>query len=228
LLLALDTATRFISLALHDGSRIQYEATWHTQNNHTVELTPAIHAALTQIGLVPADLKAVAVSQGPGSFTGLRIGLGVAKGLAMALQLDLVAVPTLEIVAAAQPPAEGTLLAVLQAGRGRICMQPFRHGGSGWTAIQAPEITTWEDAVAQIDGLTTFAGPATFAGEIDDSGHAALTNAAAQPVVALGSRNLRRAGDLAEIAWARLRAGQRDDPATVTAIYLHQPGVPHP
>ncbi len=222
MLLAIDTATRTISLALHDGNQIQYEATWHTQNNHTVELTPAIHAALSQVGLDPSGLKAVAVAQGPGSFTGLRIGLGVAKGLALAQHLDLIAVPTLEIVAAAQPRSAGTLMAVLQAGRGRICIQPFQHNGERWVALHQPEITNWPEAAARGDGSTTFAG------EIDETGRTTLGAIVPQPAIASGSLNLRRAGFLAEIAWGRLRANQRDDPASVTAIYLHQPGVPHP
>ena len=222
MLLAIDTATRTISLALHDGYHIQYEATWHTQNNHTVELTPAIHTALSQVGLAPAGLRAVAVAQGPGSFTGLRIGLGVAKGLALAQHLDLIAVPTLDIVAAAQPRSEGTLMAALQAGRGRICIQPFQHDGDRWTALREPEITTWAHAAAMIEGQVTFAG------EIDETGHTTLRAAVPQPAIASGSYSLRRAGFLAEIAWERLRANQRDDPASITAIYLHQPGVPHP
>jgi tRNA threonylcarbamoyl adenosine modification protein YeaZ len=107
LLLAIDTASRLISLALHDGCRLNFEATWHTANNHTIELAPAIQRALAQTQITAADLTAVAVSQGPGSFTGLRIGLGMAKGLAMAQPIALVAVPTLDILAAGIPPLRG-------------------------------------------------------------------------------------------------------------------------
>lgn len=222
MLLAFDTASRFISLALHDGRRLHYEATWHSANNHTVELTPAIQRALAHAALQPADLAAVAISQGPGSFTGLRIGMGVAKGLALAQSIPLVAVPTLSIVAAGVPAFDGTLIAVLQAGRGRICAQHFTWDGTAWQPAADAEITSW----AQIVG--TVHTPTLFAGEIDSAGCAVL-EPAAQPVhVAPGAVALRRAGFLAEIAWGRLRASDTDDPATVTPIYLHQPGVPHP
>jgi tRNA threonylcarbamoyladenosine biosynthesis protein TsaB len=220
LLLAFDTASRFISLALHDGHRLHFESTWHSANNHTIELTPAIQRALDQIGLTTADLSAVAVAQGPGSFTGLRIGMGVAKGLVMAQQIALIAVPTLEIVAAGIPPLSDDLVAVLQAGRGRICAQRFHRSGDSWTPVDQAVITSWEQQVDAV-GRTTL-----FAGEIDDQG-IALLNARQFPI-ASGAVALRRAGFLAERAWARLQANDTDDPATVTPIYLHQPGVPTP
>ncbi len=222
MLLAFDTASQFISLALHDGHRLQYEATWHSANNHTVELAPAIRRALAHAGLRPADLAAVAVSQGPGSFTGLRIGMGVAKGLALARSIRLVAVPTLRIVAAGIPAFDGPLIVVLQAGRGRICAQRYTWTGTAWEPDAEAEITSWPGVIDTVEHATLFAG------EIEDDARA-LLDETHQPVhVAPGAVGLRRAGFLAEIAWARVRALDTDDPATVTPIYLHQPGVPHP
>ncbi len=228
MLLALDTASRMISLALHDGRQLRYEASWYTANNHTIELTPAIERALAQLQLDPAALSAVAVSQGPGSFTGLRIGLGVAKGLAMAHQCALIAVPTLDIVAASVPhfasqqSTNGQLLAVLQAGRGRICAQHYHWQAECWTPTGTAIITAWDQQLDALEQTTLIAG------EIDETGYE-LIQATDKPVyLADGAHALRRAGFLAEIAWARCRANQLDDPNTVTPIYLHQPGVPHP
>jgi tRNA threonylcarbamoyladenosine biosynthesis protein TsaB len=220
LLLAFDTASRYISLALHDGHRLVFESTWHSANNHTIELTPAIQRALDQTGLDVTDLSAVAVAQGPGSFTGLRIGLGVAKGLVMAQQIALIAVPTLEIVAAGITPLSDDLVAVLQAGRGRICAQRFYPTGGSWTPAGQATITIWEQQIEAIERS------ALFAGEIDDTGRALLN--ASQHHIAPGAVALRRAGFLAELAWARLNRNDTDDPATITPIYLHQPGVPTP
>jgi len=220
-LLAIDTASQFISLALHDGRQIGYEATWRTRNNHTVELTPAIREALASLGATQSDLTAIAVSQGPGSFTGLRIGLGVAKGLAMARSLPLVAIPTLEIVAAGVPVSGGCLLAVIQVGRGRICAQKFDRQGDTWTPHGTPEITTWERLLDSVSGDTLLAGEVNRAAyDLLDAGDRPL-----RPVP--GAFSLRRAGMLAELAWKRVRAGDTDDPALVTPIYLHQPGAPH-
>lgn len=222
MLLAIDTASQFMSLALHDGRQIGYEATWRTRNNHTVELTPAIREALASLGAAQSDLTAIAVAQGPGSFTGLRIGLSVAKGLALAQSLPLVAVPTLEIVAAGVPPLGDRLIAVIQVGRGRICAQQFTRQGEAWAADGAPEITSWERLLEAIEGDMLIAG------EINAAA-LALLDAGDRPLRPVpGVFSLRRAGMLAELAWERVRAGQTDDPAQVTPIYLHQPGVPHP
>lgn len=222
MLLAIDTASQFISLALHDGQQLHFESTWHTLNNHTIELAPAIRRAFQQTQIGPADLTAIAVSQGPGSFTGLRIGLGVAKGLAMAQHLALVAVPTLEILAAGVPAFDGVLVAVLQAGRGRVCAQRFQWEAGTWSAAAQAEITDWHQLVDGVRQKTLLAG------EVDDLGRAAVS-ATDRPVkIAPGACALRRAGFLAEIAWSRVRTGKVDDPASITPIYLHQPGVPHP
>jgi tRNA threonylcarbamoyladenosine biosynthesis protein TsaB len=211
-----------MSLALHDGRQIRFELTWQTVNNHTTELTPAIRQALSQTRITAADLRAIAVSQGPGSFTGLRIGMGVAKGLAMARKIPLIAVPTLDIVAAAIPPFHGPLVAVLHAGRGRVCAQQYRWNKSTWVPAAQAKITNWENLIDTVEQETLFAG------EIDDGGHT-LLDATERPVrIAPGAPALRRAGYLAEIGWARLDADDTDEPARVTPIYLKQPGVLHP
>jgi tRNA threonylcarbamoyladenosine biosynthesis protein TsaB len=227
MLLAIDTATRVISLALHDGARLVAEASWETANHHTVELAPAVQAMLARAGLTSRQLTAVGVALGPGSFTGLRIGLGFAKGLTTSLNLPLLGIPTLHILAAAQPRLGDQMVAVLQAGRGRICAQTFHWEDGGWTAGGDPAIQNWEALLTDL----AEAGPVVISGEIDANGVKALTAAqeAGQPLtLAPASDRLRRAGFLADLAWARLRRDDVDDPLTLVPIYLHQPGVPHP
>ncbi len=226
MLLAIDSATRVLSLALHDGQQIAAEMTWSTPNRHTVELAPAIRDMMAHANVQPSMLTAVAVSQGPGSFNGLRIGFSVAKGLAMALQIPLIAIPTLDIIAAAQPPLDGILIVVIQAGRGRVCVQSYRWSESRWIGIGDLRITSWDSVLA---GLST-SGAVMISGEIDTDGQAAIECCREGKRVELASPAfaLRRAGFLAELAWARWRGGQIDDAASVTPLYLHQPGVPHP
>src|SRR5690349_13904289 len=122
MLLALDTATRLISLALHDGKAVVAESTWVSDNYHTTELAPQVALLLRRAGIEAASLQALAVAIGPGSYTGLRIGLGFAKGLALAQggRLPLVGVPTLDGLMRAQPPHAGPALALVQGGRGRV------------------------------------------------------------------------------------------------------------
>jgi tRNA threonylcarbamoyladenosine biosynthesis protein TsaB len=224
-LLAMDTATRVLSIALHDGVEIIAESTWHTANRHTVELAPAVQHLLSRSQRAISDLTLLAASQGPGSFNGLRIGFSMAKGLALALNIPLIVIPTLDIIAAAQPPFGGTLIAVLQAGRSRICAGSYHWQDSAWVGQGDLRIVSWEQV------LDSIVGPTMISGEVDAAGRAALGGSArsGQPVqIAPPAFALRRAGFLADLGWARWREKGAGDPDTVSPLYLHQPGVPHP
>lgn len=122
--LAIDSATEMAGLALSDGARLVAESHWRSHRRHTVELGPRLAAMLEDAALCPADLAGIAVAIGPGSYTGLRIGLSLAKGLALGADLPIVGLPTLDILADALMPAhappETGFWALLQAGRGRV------------------------------------------------------------------------------------------------------------
>ena len=214
MLLAIDSATRLLSLALHDGDQIASELTWHSANYHTVELAPSIAAMMGQASISPANLKAIAVAIGPGSFTGLRIGLAVAKGLALAHKIPLAGVPTLDIVAASIGPEDIPLCAVLQAGRGRICVGWYRWHDGEWRAEREPEVTTFEEVVAGLDS------PTLFAGEIGSAGAKLLRRRRSKAYLLSPAASLRRAGYLAEIGWERFKRNRMDDAATLAPIYL--------
>lgn len=100
LILAIETATKVSSVALSDGTKIVAALTMENGPEHSATLVPNIGKLLEMAGKTRKDLNAVAVSVGPGSFTGLRIGLATAKGLAYALNIPLIAVPTLKALAA--------------------------------------------------------------------------------------------------------------------------------
>ena len=120
MILAIDTATDWVGLALHDGNAILAEFGWRSRRTQTVELAPAVAQLWARTGITAANLDAVAVAVGPGSYTGLRVGLALAKGIALAHKLPLIGVPTLDIVAAGVPRHETDLLVVAQAGRTRL------------------------------------------------------------------------------------------------------------
>jgi len=103
MLLAIDTSTEWIGIALFNGTNVLAEQTWRSKNYHTVELIPAIKDMLTKTQTKPSSLTGVGVALGPGSFTGLRIGLSAAKGIALGQNLPVAGIPSLEILAAAQP-----------------------------------------------------------------------------------------------------------------------------
>jgi tRNA threonylcarbamoyladenosine biosynthesis protein TsaB len=220
--LAIDTATRIAGLALYepDTGRILGEEMWYTVNNHTVELMPRLVRMMDQHHLSPEDLEGLAVSLGPGSFTGLRIGLGMAKGLALARKLPLVGIPTLDIVAQPHKAQRLPIWAVLQAGRGRICVAHYHHGRGPWRRQGDYQLTTFEALCGQIKE------PSLICGEIG-AADAELLRQHLGLIITIASpaSSLRRAGYLAELGWDRLAQGDVDDAAVLSPIYLHDPQV---
>ncbi len=128
MLLAIETATDVCAVALLDGERIVASRQTDVPRAHAARLAPMIAEVLADAALRAADLATVAVSVGPGSFTGLRIGIGTATGLCLATGAALVAVPTLDalVVAARDAGVNGHLVAVLPSRRGEVYV-----GGDG-------------------------------------------------------------------------------------------------
>jgi tRNA threonylcarbamoyladenosine biosynthesis protein TsaB len=98
LILNFDTSTRICSVALSEGNQIISLREDKQGRNHASMLTVFIQEVLREAGKSPADLQAIAVSKGPGSYTGLRIGVSTAKGMAYALSIPVIALPTLRIM----------------------------------------------------------------------------------------------------------------------------------
>jgi tRNA threonylcarbamoyladenosine biosynthesis protein TsaB len=134
MLLAVDSSTQTMGLALFDGAQVVGEMIWQTHNRHTVELAPAVDELLKRCEVKAEQMQAVAVALGPGSFTSLRIGLALAKGLALALNIPIVGVPTLDILVAAQQLRDIPLAAVLQAGRNRLAVGWYGATRGRWQA----------------------------------------------------------------------------------------------
>ena len=99
MLLAFDTATPLVTVALHDGDDAVLELTSEQRLKHGEQLAPLIERALSDAGIVRQDLTAIAVGVGPGPFTGLRVGLVTARTLALALELPVYGVCTLDVLA---------------------------------------------------------------------------------------------------------------------------------
>jgi len=215
MLLALDTATQYASIALYDGVSVVAELNWRSERRHTVELAPQVDNLLRLAGITPADLTALAVSIGPGSYTGTRIALSYAKGMALARDLPLIGISTLDALAYPHLPAPLPLCALVAAGRGRYC----------W-ALYAPDAPTprriTDFGLDKLPALLSqIQPPVRFVGELSLEDKARLgAEWGEEADVVSPARALRRAGSLAELAWARLSAGDVDDPISLSPIYL--------
>jgi tRNA threonylcarbamoyladenosine biosynthesis protein TsaB len=154
--LAIETATAVCSVALRAGGRVAAEETIEEMNVHAERLMSLIDSVSRRSLVPPRSFDAIAVSIGPGSFTGLRIGLSVAKGLCFALEKPLVAVPTLDALArrAADALVVETpyLLAALDARRNEVYCALFRINGRAVEREGDVRDMTLEDLPAFVAG----------------------------------------------------------------------------
>lgn len=227
MLLAIDTATQWMSLALHDGDTLIAEQSWRSGNRHNTLLATSIQQTLSICDVPPQTLTAIAVSIGPGSYTGLRIGVAVAKGIAVAANLPLIGVSSLDTLAIAQPyqNTKHNLITVVSAGRTRIIAGKYRVKKGRWLADDAPKLTTWEALLKDLDGSFYITGEVDAAGR--DAIHAAKERDISVTLMSAPYR-LRRAGFLAEEAWRRYHEGTPADfhPAKLLPIYLKTDDIP--
>ena len=151
--LAIETATPAQSVALlEDGSllaEISYEAKAHKGGR----LLPTADRVLSKAGLAVQDIDAVAVSVGPGSFTGLRVGLATAKGLALGTGALLVGVSTLEVLAEGYPVPDVTICALLDACRGEVFTALFQRKGTRLERLSPDVVLVPEALKAALAGV---------------------------------------------------------------------------
>jgi len=215
--LTIDTASDMASVALSREGALEAELTWRCPRNHSRELLPAVEYLMQRSAVNKGELTAVFVCIGPGSYTGLRVGIASAKGLAFALGLPIVGVGRLEADAYQHADFAGAICAVHRAGRGELAWAVYRNAPSGWREVLSPRLTEPEALIAGVHSTTLFCG------EIDDELAARLREALdAKARFASQATSLRRAATIAELAWRRLAAGQADDAASLRPIYLRE------
>ncbi|MEM5776330.1 MAG: tRNA (adenosine(37)-N6)-threonylcarbamoyltransferase complex dimerization subunit type 1 TsaB [Anaerolineaceae bacterium] len=215
MLLAVDTSTKTMGVALYTETGVLGEMIWQSDNYHTVELAPAIEQLLHRCEKRPADLQALAAAVGPGSFTGIRIGLAVIKGMALGLKIPIVGISSLDVVAAAQPVVNADLAAVLHAGRGRLAVGWYTAEDGAWKAQGSLEVLAADELVKRITKRTVISG------ELTAEEQRILARRYRNVVLASPAFAIRRPSFLAELAWKRWQNGDTDDPAALAPLYLH-------
>ena len=157
--LGIETATWTASVALIDEALTLTEQTLPTSLSHGTALFPLLEDALAAARLSLHDLDLIAVSIGPGSFTGLRIGLSMAKGLSLGADLPVVGVPTLEALALAAGPRPHPIWAVLDARKHEVYSAAFTHAVAGQIeVVSSPAVTTPERLAAMLAPPCTVVG----------------------------------------------------------------------
>ena len=220
MLLAIDTSTAQVGLALYDGNQILSEMTWTTRQHHTTELAPAISGLLSRCGVSMDMVSALGVAVGPGSFTSLRVGLSLVKGIALARHLPVIGISTMDIIAVAQPTGTHPLAVVIQAGRKRVAVGWYQCLDNEWQAQGAIKGGTVDELADEIES------PTYVAGELSSDDRSRLARKRVNILLASPVRCIRRPSILADLAWARWQKNDVDDAASLAPVYLHVEGTP--
>lgn len=213
MILALDTSTAIASVALYDGA-VSGEVTWRSGRGHSVELMAQTAALMRLRRVEPKQLVAVAVAVGPGSYTGLRVGLAAAKGLCLALELPMIGVCTLDILAEAQREACLPVRPLVDAGRHRFATALYRRQDGEWKRASPIEGKRLPEILEGIRERTLLCG------DVGELAAAGVRGEDGLVQIASPASSLRRAGYLAEIGWRRYQRGEVQDAAQVDAFYL--------
>lgn len=213
-ILTIDTSSSQGGVALYDGQTLSTRS-WPADRSHTATLLSEIHHLLASLEVAVRDLAAIGIATGPGAFTGLRVGFGVAKGFHLATGVPLIGVPTLEATALSLASCGGSIIAAVAAGRDRLVWGRYESAGDGLTEARPPRNGTLAELVDEL----LAAGPILVTGELDDA-QAALIAEIDGVSMPPGPLRVRQPGALAEIAWRRWQIGSSDDAVTIEPVYL--------
>lgn len=208
--LGIDTSTMTGGVALLKGDQLVGESILNIRTTHSERLLPALERLLADGGLKVQDLDLLSVVTGPGSFTGLRIGVTTAKGLSYALGIPAVGVTTLEGYGCQFKFFPGVVVALVDARRGNVFWQAFRGGvamrEAAYGALQ--DVLTW--CSRELEEQYLFVGD----GSINHSGMLSF--------IAPASQSLLRPSAVAHLGHTRYLAGELSDAFTLNPTYMRQ------
>ena len=212
--LAVDTTTARESVALAEAGSVRGEIRLDPADSHSPRLMPAIAFLLQSLGLAPGDVDGYAVAAGPGSFTGLRVGIGTVQGLALAADRPCAAISALDALAARAAGSAQWIVAVMEAHRGEVFGAIYDGEGRPRGEPLAAPLGTLLDRVP--DG-------AAFIGDAVERHRSAIT--AARPGAVFPRRSLFLAGTVALMGEAVLAEGRGRPASELRPLYLREADI---
>lgn len=216
--LALDTSNLVMGVALADEDRLLGEVVTNLKKNHSVRLMPTVESLIRDLNMNVRDLDGIVVAQGPGSYTGVRIGVATAKTLAWSLRIPLVAFSSLEVLATNAGWRHGWICPLFDARRGQVYTGLYYGNGNGTvTQEKADRIVLLEDWLTELPDSE----PVLFAGD-DTQKHVDVIRQACgdETLLAPPDWNVPRPGHLARMGVERLTQGEGEDVHTFVPAYL--------
>jgi tRNA threonylcarbamoyladenosine biosynthesis protein TsaB len=211
IVLGVDTTTSAASVALVRDGALAAELRLAGGANPSTALVPAVGFALGQLGLAPGQIDGFAVTVGPGSFTGIRVGLSTVQGMALGTGRPCVGIAALDVLAARIEAAADVLVAMMIASRGDVFAGVYDARAR---LIGQRTVGSLEQMLARLPGAAAFIGEAA---EVHRDRILALVPDARFP-----SRSRFLAGTLARMAEPPLAAGKGVDPSALRPLYLRE------
>jgi tRNA threonylcarbamoyladenosine biosynthesis protein TsaB len=216
-ILGVDTSTSYGSLGLIEDDKVVAEYALLRDETHSTRLVPAIQALLKEARLVLDEIDGMAVSLGPGSFTGLRVGLSAVKGLALAAERPVVGIPTLDALASNLPFTPYVICPILDARKGDVYSALYKDGGRGLVERLTPyevlsplrllEKIPLEETIFLGDGVEVY-------------GEFIKERLGAKALFAPPHLRFLRGSSVAEIGLQRFKRGEKDDISSLVPIYV--------
>lgn len=232
-ILGVDTATATASAALLDNGQLLAEefasaidrigAPSQLRRNHAEIILPLIDSVLHKAQITVADLSGIAVSIGPGSFTGLRIGLATVKGLAYDCNLPVVGISTLLATATRVKQFDGVICSLLDARKGEVYVGVFRGGDGKVARLSTEAVTPIESAIELIQTYDSGAALYVIGDAAKAYGNMLIRSFGAGVLRSGGDGYPSMASAVAELAHERIAAGAVDDLGALEPIYLRRP-----
>jgi len=216
-ILGLDTATSYASLGIIDDDGVVAEYALHRAETLSARLLPAIEALLAEARLDLHEIDGIAVSLGPGSFTGLRVGLSAVKGLALAVERPVAGVPTLDALACNLPFTPHQICPLLDARKGEIYTALYKNGAGGHIEQLTPyQVLSPSALIEQIPPQQT-----VFLGDgVEVCRELIVERLAEKALFAPLHLGFLRGTTVAELGLRRIRRGEPDDIASLVPIYV--------
>lgn len=216
MLLAIDTSSVSLSCALSEKDRLISEWTVVRKLTHSEQLLPHMDMMMKEAGVSRQDITAIAASCGPGSFTGLRIGLATVKMIAYIWKVPLIAVNTLEALAWNMAGSQAFVCPMTDAQKGHVYTAIYGAFDHIWTE-EKEQVMEADEAVEK---AAAHGGPMIFTGESADTYREKILEAGMQ--MAPPSQRCSRAGSVAMAAWEKLAQGDISDPETLVPHYIRR------
>ena len=216
-ILAVDTATSGCSVALTDGEHLLSEINLVSTQTHSRHLTGMIREACRLAGLAVGEMDAYAVVKGPGSFTGLRIGVSTVKGLAEAAGRPIVGISALQALAGQAAASTPLVCPLIDARRGEVYFSTYRVIDGALVDRYPEDVLRPDQALLNIDAPCTFVGNGAvlYRSIIRD-------NLGESAYFSHPSADLIRASTVARLAWKRLENGDSDELTHFVPVYLRK------